>query len=771
MGNLALVIGVDRYPTAAANLRGAVGDAIDFASWLVREGGVAEQHLRLALSRHAGSAALPDLLGGDVYATEADADAILDGVEWLVEIARDLKPARLFFYFSGHGLSILHPDLSQADVLCAADHLPSRGNHALLLDSIVGRLKAVVATEQFVIIDACRSAREGSRINPETVSAYGDAAQPVPLQFIFKSTTQGDKAFEEERGAFTGAMLDALGRAEGGGTAKVRMPDGGYVVRWRRLTEKVAAQVAGKAADAERIQEPRVDGENSPLHDPIMAEIADAAVPRSRLIVAAAQETLPPGARVDLRFSDGFDSFTAPFAGAEATIELQQASYIVRGSAPERAATPAAIVELYEPECRHRIDFQAPGAERLTMTAMGSATRSGGGQIVIMCRDPLVRLSFETLDGRVIATGADRIETAAEPGAYVARAAGPEGRPARVARALDEHEALAIEIAPPRSTSPTMAAMLAKTGAGSRELVQPSPRLGWLAAAEPSTLAAIALAQAVAGVTGDKSEKLGIGTYWTRSGARTGVALIVIDEALRDPAPGAPSATLTLQDGGAEPAALSLLANPAFPSIHEAAIGLAEGQYWLDVGLSGADKAGFRLPCAVIPGYVSALIVHNGPDGAGRSFRYCLERRQPAAFVADKSVRPAEYLQRVAMASSLAIDEPVVCALLLGQWFEPVSAAIACYALGTLSPEQLGTWQQPLQELSRRLLSHAPALPDARLLAARAGSAPSFDGTGWPLVSDGLIGLPQGSAESDMQPPPIPHRIWSMWPVPEAIIL
>src|SRR5262245_64992619 len=100
MANWAIVVGVDRYWSEGAHLKGAVRDALSVREWLLdpNGGNVPAANLQLALSTTPNSPPVDTAFG----ALEATKSNIVTAINNLMVLSSG-KGERLYFYFAGHG--------------------------------------------------------------------------------------------------------------------------------------------------------------------------------------------------------------------------------------------------------------------------------------------------------------------------------------------------------------------------------------------------------------------------------------------------------------------------------------------------------------------------------------------------------------------------------------------------------------------------------------------------------------------------------------------
>ncbi len=240
MGNWAIVIGIDQYWKADANLRGAVSDALKIRAWLLDPNGGQVASDKLALFLAPMHPSVPCRLAShlDIY----------DYINWLVNI-KQAQGERLFFYFSGHGMAA-PMTTTYVDALLPTDFTDLRTHLSFQLDKLLEYFQTSKFMDQFFFIDACRNIPWAGQLcavgNPFLRGL--DPKLPAVQQFVFRATSPGIGAAEisqagSERGAFTEVLLEGL--THGKGQAKVYdSARGDYVVRVGKLFEFVKKKVS-----------------------------------------------------------------------------------------------------------------------------------------------------------------------------------------------------------------------------------------------------------------------------------------------------------------------------------------------------------------------------------------------------------------------------------------------------------------------------------------------------------------------------------------------
>ena len=365
MASWAVVIGIDRYWSQAACLKGAVRDALAVREWLVDPvgGDVPEENVRLLLApAEASPPVAPEL--GAITATKAN---IIVAINDLIQLS-GAKGERLYFYFAGHGLTTRVSNRDESAVL-ATDFTPVITDNSIALRSLWEYLETTQFEDQFLFVDACRD-----------VPPWGDGAEfelgrwtlprsrapglPPVQQFILYATSPKLKAAEvrdtpgAEHGAFTAALLDGL---RGVGAAKAwSWQRQGYEVRWERLAEYVKRRVeAEKRAVMDTptgplLQIPQDTGSRGVAdreRDAVLASFSAEAFAKERLEVLLDPDKAYRTA--DVRVLNGVGDVVAGQVGStgqSVVFYLPPGTYALRAAEPEigegRATEP---VELYEP--------------------------------------------------------------------------------------------------------------------------------------------------------------------------------------------------------------------------------------------------------------------------------------------------------------------------------------------------------------------------------------------------------------------------------------
>ena len=367
MANWAVVVGIDRYWSEGAHLRGAVRDALAVREWLLDPAGgnVPAENLQLVLAPGPNSPPLDPKLAQLPIGTKANITVAINN---LIQQSGG-SGERLFFFFAGHGLTARVSNRDESALL-ATDFTTVTPDQSIALRSLWEYFETTQFGDQFFFVDACRNVPpwgEGAEfeLGRWTLPRARDPGTPPVQQFILYATSPRLKATEvrdvpgEEHGAFTAALLDGL---RGTGAAKAwSWERNAYEVRWERLADYVKTRVereqrkVGETAEgAALLQIPQDTGSRGVAdreRDAVIASFAGGAFPKERLEVLLDPDSAYPVA--DVRVLDSLGDVVAGqvgVAGTSVVFELRPGTYALRAAAPEigqgRATAP---IELYEP--------------------------------------------------------------------------------------------------------------------------------------------------------------------------------------------------------------------------------------------------------------------------------------------------------------------------------------------------------------------------------------------------------------------------------------
>ncbi|HEX8407698.1 MAG TPA: caspase family protein, partial [Thermoanaerobaculia bacterium] len=203
----ALVIGIDRYKNKEWELTGAVRDALAFADWAVKSGGVDPANLTLLLS--------PVPKG--LKTKRATEKAIREALRLLRNgAAKDVD--RLWFYYAGHGMAPPGSGTTSGPIVvpCDVGNIDDYLNETPIgLEIFRGQMENVGPKEQVFFVDACRNAipLKDNKILAQNLlwEVQGLDDDKLSTQAILLGTTAGQKAKEVRgRGLFGRALIAGL---------------------------------------------------------------------------------------------------------------------------------------------------------------------------------------------------------------------------------------------------------------------------------------------------------------------------------------------------------------------------------------------------------------------------------------------------------------------------------------------------------------------------------------------------------------------------------
>ena len=421
MANWALIIGINQYWEPSRQLKGAVNDAMRMLEWLMSSTDchVPPENIFL-LTRPS-----PVLIPAGVKHRDAIADELLTVIPELGKISDQQEVDRFFFYFSGHGITNLE-SVSSGDEQCLvmADFNETLTNKAVKFNSIKDFFKATRFREQFFFIDACRNLLQWPfkfETGSTTVKREIDIKQEPVEQFILNSTAPRSKSFEgleptaspgEEKGAFTGALLDGL---NGDGAAKVYDSNNNeYLIRKESLFDYVINKVIARKIFVIKdpvnpvIQRPLKDGEHS--KNPVLVKIPFDSVKPERLELFVEPNTVWPVAKLSI--GDERHEFQADFQPPVTNVPLPLAPlppmiYTVHASAPDHILEgknpKLRSFPLYEStEVSVRLVPVQPSPGVSTIAAEPPVSAGGGGPVALagdsMEETPELALAVKSLE-------------------------------------------------------------------------------------------------------------------------------------------------------------------------------------------------------------------------------------------------------------------------------------------------------------------------------------------------------------------------------------
>jgi Caspase domain len=803
MENWAIVIGVDRYWTEQASLKGAVADALRMRDWLLDPAGgdVPEKNVALALSP------LPGNEPAGLNHVEATTTNVINLIADLFQRSKG-EGERLYFFYAGHGLTAR---VNQRDesTLVADDFGPNTPNNSLALRSLWEFFETTRFKDQFLFVDACRNIPwEGVEfeVGRWPRPRQRDPGSPPTQQFILYATSPGLKARElrevgNERGAFTEVLLAGL---RGAGTAKAWSAETqDYQVRWERLVDHVKGQLeerryavgAGPAQDVFQIpQDSGARGVAGRERNPILAHFPSGAFPPERLTVDLKPRAVHAAEVIVLDESAEPIEAKPQIAGAPVEFSLPPRTYALHATAPQYAkAVRRPPVDLYGAVEIPLELLRAPegtAAPTNGGVAAPSPGAAGTGELRVHCSDPLGPLEIADAAGAVVVVGTGEIAGALTAGFYRARLCLPGAAVVEQSVELTPGVSQTVELEPPAAPpGPVVRDVLQKIGAevGPDNTIDVSKVTGPIASPHLSTI--LTLAGGVAAHDpgyGRQLRRLGLKAFKQSipSGCKSGLYLLLGADAKDTKQADQIISGLRLRTwalGEPVPKARERPSKVAkLPGIGEFGTGAAVGPHWLSVEVEGDRPAVFAL--AQLPRrFTMITLVLEGNQA--RAYQY-LPSLSPDESTHPRELRRIELLQRLLLSGSLEAGIDEARELMRAKELDPLAGCVGAYIF--LRQGRV----KELRTVVGKLVRLYPELSDCHVLkgeyeaaagheaAARKAFAEAIE-AGVPIFGEGLTRLLEGLRTYELDHPRakvvdavfrnhLSGSMWSVW-TPEKL--
>jgi hypothetical protein len=783
----ALVVGIDRYWSEAAHLKGAVRDALSLRKWLVDPAGgnVPPDNVLLVLAPANES---PDP-GDDVEWEQGTKANITLAVNNLVQLSGG-KGERLFFYYAGHGLTTRVSNRDESALL-ATDFTDVLTDNSIALRSLWEYFETLQFDDQFFFVDACRNAPDWLNggvfsLGAWTLPRSRDPGLPPVQQFILYATSPKLKSVEnheqagQEHGVFTEALLDGL---RGKDAAKAWSWDRRcYEVRWERLVEYVKRRVEGekrKVAETPSgwlLQVPQDTGSRGVAdreRDALLTSFAPSDFDRLPLEVLLSPDTAYR--RATVRVLDAVGSVVASQkggAGKSVQFEVAPGSYGVRAAAPKiGAGFLKAPVELYTPlekPVTISLDPVDESPAEVAAEDAGEVDRNAAQPVPLQAADPLSVVEVKDETGKVLTVQQASRGLDLPPGFYRVRHVAPSAdSTARTLVVEPGEKARRVRLTagkPPPATLELLERMGGTRRGDNTVELEGVGRAAWV---ETSTLVAIALGRALNGAAGDAAA-LGLRPFARRKD-RTGIAVYLVSEGDKLNAGNVQVRVWPVGDPvPAEPARMKRLS----PRLLEVVVPTGKRRHWVAVTREQEEGRPMIFAPTVLDGRIATLVLQ-----ITRGIR--IYQYQPDAAggpeTLPETLRKAEYLQRMLLSGRLHGAAELVADL--SGTDDPFLECLCGYVL-----LRLGDWKG-LADVAGRVTQTAPQLPDGFVLRgeqAAAGEGPAARqafaeaaAAGVPLFAEGLTRLLEGVRRYDLQHPGAAvvryvfqnHMRGSMWSV------
>jgi hypothetical protein len=803
MANWAIVIGVDRYWTEQACLKGAVRDALRMREWLLDPAGgsVPAENMALLLSPLEGKQ--PE----GVEFVEASRGQTVTAIEDLLKRSGE-KGQRLFFFYAGHGLTARVSNRDE-NALVAQDFSQTLTDNSLALRSLWERFETTQFEDQFLFVDACRNIPWENvefEVGRWPLPRRRDPGLPPTQQFILYATSPGLKARElreagNERGAFTEILLQGL---KGAGTAKAWSAETqNYQVRWERLVKHVRAglerqrlSVRGNLAK-EVFQIPQDGGARGVAgreDNPVLAEFPSGTFPTETLKVELTPSAVVPVAEVTV-----LDEAAVPvesktqLTGLPVEFSLPPKTYALHATAPEYdRAVARPPVDLYE---EREIPLELPKAPAAAAPTNGDAVLrgvggNGTGELHVHCSDPLAPVEIADEPGQVLAVANGDVTRELPAGFYRVRLRSPGADVVEELVELTPGAHPTVELEPATAPKSSVVRDVLKTIGGDvrpDNTVEVSEAVGPIASPHLSTILTLAGGVAVHDPGyGRHLHGLGLKAFKQEIPKDAESALyILFGVDAEDPKVAQRLLRgLKLRTWGLDERVPREPQRPArvgkVPGIAEFAAPTGVGAHWLSIEPMKGPPSVFAL--AQLPGrFTMVTIVFEG--GQARAFQY-----SPSLSAADsthpRTLRRLELMQRVLLSGSLEGANEAALELLRAKQVDPLAGCLGAYLFLRQNRAR------DLQRAVRNLLRLYPELSDTHVLAgefaaarrkhaeAKKAFAKAIE-VGVPLFGEGLTRLLEGMRKYELEHPRAKivdtvfkrHLSGSMWSVwrPEAL--
>jgi hypothetical protein len=716
----AIVIGIDEYGSDAMRLDAAVSDALSFRDWVIAEdgGGVPAENVRLLLARHPDD---PEFDGAD----RATKDDVVTAINDVILSAPD-GAERLYFYFSGHGITARVANRDESALLTPGfDELHT--DHSLAIRSLTEHFETTLFEDQFFFIDACRNVPWENRefeIGRWPVPRRRDPGAPPVQQYILYATSPGKTAHEvgwpgEAQGAFTGVLMKGLAGTD---DAKAWSWERScYEVRWERLATfvntEMRKQVPQPPADvapadwpAQIPQDTGSRGVADRDRDAVVVSYPSGRFGSLELTVELKADKKPEEAEVSVLDAVGSPVASAlKVSGESHTFELQPKTYAVRATTTEPEALVGALrapVDLYR-NCSVPVPLHPRSGDAAEPLGPAEIAASGQpeppGKIAIRSPDPLAVAEIRDEAGHVVAVKRAGEDYEAGPGFFRISQVGPEESREAPFVVLSAGELEEPDLKPP--DPPAHVARLAEAMGGGVEdgYVRPVEGAEPVTWAQPSTVVAAAVGARLHGTTlpalGDVDLAGQIGTDGS------GVALFAVAGDGDQDAAGRLSVRLWAA-GEPIPAESTPLA-PTAAGVAAAFAPVAEPvPYWASIEPHGAQATVVSLP--VLRGRLATLVAQLDSDRI-RIYQFHPLLGPHESSTADR-LRRVEHLERMLLAGRLDGAESLARELAGSASEDPFAGLLAGYVLLRLGRHD------DLDELASAIVAVAPALSDAYIL-------------------------------------------------------
>lgn len=821
MESHAIIIGIDGYDPAVGALDGAVRDAVDFATWAVRAGGVPAANLRLLLQPDPAAPA-PAVPAELTTVTPVSSRGIRSTIETLRKGLPAEGGKRLYFYYAGHGASILQ--WQEDPFLIPPEFIDPTLDIATLLGfkDLFHHLGELAFEEQVCLIDACRDfGLEG--YEPVIPSgARRKLTERKGRQYVLYSVAPGQKAAETGQGIWTRTLLDGL---EGRDYRPVTRGTGAqsrYEVRLDTLADWVRGEVTRRIEkkflrDAARfVQTPQYDRDKQG-GDPLMATFTRDTVPKAKLRIFVEPALSHQTCKVSvMQYVDGLGeeipiaASPAPPLRVPVSFELRPSDYSIRAEADsftvgsrgwtvfddplvkltleKMSAAPAAPRSTPVPAAPPE-DFlggttgeEPPGGRPLSFGGPPSGgSAPGSGTLEVFSQDSSLRIEVLDPRRRVIHQGFGEFRLSdLRPGVYRLRTSLPDSAVREETVDVRPGAEVQVSASPPTTRlDASLLDTLRRLGVGiwekegRVEYLHPSEALGSIAGTRLASLLAFAAfaSQQPAGPYFHRLRSFGIRPLEVRPGSDCGVlALVGADAELL----GECDFTLRGPDGVVlNQGTFDLL--PALGAAGQRQVALPKaGSLQAELRMRGMAHTRYAL--ATLPGWLTIFIAVAEADGTVEVQQHLIPI--PGLSGVQIPVGGLQGLRRLDLAEAFAAAGDPDAALgvirqdldhlMAGTGLDPLLGCVAGYLL-VEAENETETMERFAQEALPHLLHAFPGLSDIHVLAGLCDPEEERRGEhfanalrlGLPIFADGLRALAEQFPD---RPAPLAEPLASLLP-------
>ena len=728
----ALVIGIDRYPKSEWNLTGAVRDALEFADWVVKAGGVAPENLTLLLSP----------VGDAKGAKKATRKAILEAFhKYEKGGAKDAD--RFWFYYAGHGLAAPGQDTAAGPLVVPADVKDIDfyvNQEPVGLELFRGAMQDVLPKQQFFFIDACRDVLPATSNKSLVQQLAWDVRKidddQLSTQAVFLGTTAGQKSKEVRgKGLFGRALIAALRGLGPQLRAPSSPPPPGETLRRRLVFTDLVSFVR---EEVERSLTAMTDLDdagrkgipysrlNRITEEISVAEFVEGTLPKMKVFALVDPADARESARIEFLKYDEEEGWVprknpppaGPGVPEEAPFQIGGGKYWVRVKADGYRDDQREILtydgKTYVFELT-KIAAEAAAAEAFGFEAMpAAAPMPSTGKLVVSCQDPKARVAVFDGGGNELARAYQKVELEdLAPGAYrvSAELTGAERKEENVVVRAGETTTKVLSLAAPRGA--WMEKILQEHNiAADHDSVKLPGDLGDVANMRLGSLLAYGAWAARWPNLESFAPLRAIGVDPLKGLKATQSAVQVL---IGDPGESGDSLLDDCRvwiEGAADPLPLQVL--PKLPAVQASAV-QASGPVRVRVEMPGFAPASFAL--TLLPGFITALIITREADADIDIQEHMnpIDVTKPAgegfSLPLPDDVRLVELAWR-ALEGRDPLDDIEFGGLLAGKRSNPMLAVIAGYRM----------FRTKRQEEFRRtalknMLRLFPKLPDVHVLA------------------------------------------------------